>query len=141
MGPTAIQMLRYMHDGDYQVKEEEQDVPTFVIPVASFEKFQTSLLPTLEFEQYYDDPEKEEARVGFLKTILHIHNRALFDSLNEFMDHERPYGIWGAPFPWKKSASFTRGFKEDQLEDKLKKATDKVVEQCSYVCGLLVDKE
>ena len=32
------------------------------------------------------------------------------------MDHERPYGIWGAPFPWKRSASFTRGFKEDQLE-------------------------
>ena len=57
------------------------------------------------------------------------------------MDHERPYGIWGAPFPWKKSTSFHRGFKDDQLEDKLKKATDKVVEQCSYVCGLLVDKE
>ena len=38
-----------MHDGDYDVKEEEEDVPTFVIPVSSFEKFQQSLLPTLEF--------------------------------------------------------------------------------------------
>lgn len=75
-------MLRYMHDGDYDIKDDEEEAPTFIIPVSSFEKFQQGLLPTLEFEQYYDDPEKEEARVGFLKTILHIHNRALFDSMN-----------------------------------------------------------
>lgn len=140
MGPSAVEMLRYMHEGDYDVKEEEEDVPTFIVPVQAFEKFQQNLLPTLEFEQYYDDTEKQEARVSFLKTIMHIHNRALFDSLNEFMDHERPFGIWGAPFPWKRSATFVRGYTEDQLEEKLKKGTEKVVEQCSYVCGLLVDK-
>jgi hypothetical protein len=82
-------------------------VPTLIIPITVFDKFQQSLLPTLEFEEYYDDPDKEEARINFLKTILHIHNKALFDSLNEFMDHERPFGIWGKPFPWKKSSSFT----------------------------------
>ena len=71
-----------MHDRDYDIKNDEEEGPTFNIPVSSFEKFQQGLLPTLEFEQYYDDPEKEEARVGFLKTILHIHNRALFDSMN-----------------------------------------------------------
>ena len=60
--------------------------------------------------------------------------------MNEFLDHERPYGVWGAPFPWKKSASFSHAFSEENLEEKLKKSTDKVVEQCSYVCGLLVDK-
>ncbi len=27
------------------------------------------------------------------------------------------------------------------IQDKLKKASDKVAEYCSYVCGLLVDKE
>lgn len=47
MGPTAIEMLRYMHDGDYDVKEDEEELPTFIIPVTSFEKFQQSLLPTL----------------------------------------------------------------------------------------------
>jgi hypothetical protein len=98
-------------------------------------------LPTLEFEEYYDDPDKEEARINFLKTILHIHNKALFDSLNEFMDHERPFGIWGKPFPWKKCSSFTHDFTDLVKEEKLRKGVDKVVEQCSYVCGLLIDKE
>lgn len=69
----------------------------------------------MEFETYYDDPDKEEARIGFLKTILHIHNRALFDSLNEFLDQERPFGIWGTPFPWKKAAAFPHAFTDAQL--------------------------
>ena len=49
MGPTAIEMLRYMHDGDYDLREEEEEVPTLIIPINAFEKFQQSLLPTLEF--------------------------------------------------------------------------------------------
>jgi hypothetical protein len=36
MGPSAVDMLKYMHDGDYDVKEEEEDVPTFIVPVQSF---------------------------------------------------------------------------------------------------------
>jgi hypothetical protein len=46
--------------------------------------------------------------VAFLKTALHINNKALFDSLNEMLDHERPYGVWGKPFPWKKSLSIDK---------------------------------
>jgi len=79
-------MLRYMHEGDYDIQDEEE-APTLVVPISLFEKFQQSLLPTLEFEEYYSDPAKEEARISFLKTVLHIHNKALFDSLNEFLDH------------------------------------------------------
>jgi hypothetical protein len=72
--------------------------------------------------------------------VLHIHNKALFDSLNEFLDHERPYGIWGKPFPWKNTSSFPRDYDEAMREEKLRSSMDKVIEQCSYVCGLLVDK-
>lgn len=49
MGPTALEMLRYMHDSDYDIPEEEEEVPTLIIPIAVFDKFQQSLLPTLEF--------------------------------------------------------------------------------------------
>jgi|688.fasta_scaffold1404160_1 hypothetical protein len=59
MGPTALEMLRYMHDSDYDIPEEEEEVPTLIIPISVFDKFQQSLLPTLEFEEYYDDPDKE----------------------------------------------------------------------------------
>jgi hypothetical protein len=31
-----------------------------------------------------------------------VHHKAIFDALNEMLDFERPFGIWGKPFPWKK---------------------------------------
>jgi hypothetical protein len=30
----------------------------------------------------------------------HIHNKAIFDSLNESLMKFRPYGIQGEPMPW-----------------------------------------
>lgn len=32
---------------------------------------------------------------------MHIHIKAIFDSLNETIDKFRPYGLIGEPFPWK----------------------------------------
>lgn len=63
MGPTAIEMLRYMHDSEYDIREDEEDIPTLIVPIHIFDKFQKSILPTLEFEEYYEDPEKEHSRI------------------------------------------------------------------------------
>lgn len=30
----------------------------------------------------------------------HIHNKAIFDAVNEAMNSVRPYGIEGEPMPW-----------------------------------------
>lgn len=32
---------------------------------------------------------------------MHIHTKAIFDSINETIDKYRPYGLIGQPFPWK----------------------------------------
>jgi len=32
----------------------------------------------------------------------HIHNKAIFDSVNEAMNSVRPYGAAGEPMPWSK---------------------------------------
>ena len=48
------------------------------------------------------DEEKEKKRRAFLKNAIHIHNKAIFDALNEHLDRERPFGVWGEPFQWKK---------------------------------------
>lgn len=79
-----------------------------MLPIDVFEK--VSRLPELELklERYYDDDEREVNRLSFLKTALNINNKALFDCLNEMLDHERPYGVWGKPFPWKKVLSLDR---------------------------------
>ena len=42
----------------------------------------------------------------FLKNAVHIHNKAIFDALNEILDKHRPYGVWGEPFSWKTTAKF-----------------------------------
>ena len=53
----------------------------------------------------------------------------------------RPYGIWGKPFPWKSSSNFNHLSSDVVLESKLTKGINKTIEYCSYVCGLLSDKE
>ena len=53
------------------------------------------------------DEEKEKKRRAFLKNAIHIHNKAVFDALNETLDKERPYGVLGEPFSWKSSAKFS----------------------------------
>jgi hypothetical protein len=57
------------------------------------------------------------------------------------LDHERPYGVWGKPFPWKKVLALDRKWTKVDEEKKLKKCLDKTIESCSYLCGILVDKE
>lgn len=40
---------------------------------------------------------------AFLCKIEHIHNKAIFDAINEALDNLRPYGLEGPPMPWDKS--------------------------------------
>lgn len=56
-----------------------------------------------EYPRLFDDDNKEVARARYLKNLDKIHHKALFDSLNESLDIERPFGLWGTPFPWKTS--------------------------------------
>ena len=57
------------------------------------------------------------------------------------LDHERPYGVWGKPFPWKKTLSLDRQWPQVTEQKKMGNAIEKTVESCSYLCGILVDKE
>ena len=56
------------------------------------------------------------------------------------LDHERPYGVWGKPFPWKKTLSVDKKWTRHEQERKLRMSIDKTIECCSYLCGILVDK-
>ena len=37
---------------------------------------------------------------------MHIHNKSIFDTLNEQLDKHRLFGSMGRPFKWKKAAKF-----------------------------------
>lgn len=47
VGPTAIQMLRYMHENDDDPIEGEQNPSPLVIPTTVFDAFQKSLIPSI----------------------------------------------------------------------------------------------
>ena len=49
LGPTAIEMLRYMHDNDEENHDEEDVQTTLVIPISIFDQFERTLLPSIEF--------------------------------------------------------------------------------------------
>jgi hypothetical protein len=62
---------------------------------------------SIKLERYYEDEEREGKRRLFIKNAVHIHNKAIYDAYNEALDKDRPFGIWGEPFTWKKIAKFT----------------------------------
>jgi hypothetical protein len=42
----------------------------------------------------------EEELTEMISEADHIHNKAIFDSVNEAMNMARPYGAAGEPMPW-----------------------------------------
>lgn len=42
----------------------------------------------------------EEELTEMISEADHIHNKAIFDSVNEAMNMARPYGAGGEPMPW-----------------------------------------
>lgn len=58
-----------------------------------------------------------------------IHNKAIFDGLNEALDGLRPYGLRGTPVPWsKQSKSLTFNFGNVESLDSLLEAAKRIVE-------------
>lgn len=106
LGPTAVDILKYMHISDEDPMEDDASETVFILDIKLFENFEQTFLNSLQFEKYYDDEEKEKKRKTFLKNAIHIHNKAIFDALNETLDRQRPFGVWGEPFSWKKAAKF-----------------------------------
>lgn len=94
-----------MHPSE-EVNEEELDDNVNILHCKIFEKFEQIYLNKVPIEQYYDDEEKEKKRRVFLKNAMHVHNKAIFDCLNELLDRERLFGLWGEPFVWKKAPKF-----------------------------------
>jgi hypothetical protein len=68
-----------------------------------------------------------------------IHNKAIFDAVNEAMDGFRPYGLRGPPLPWSKQSktlTFKYG-KEETLDFLLSKVKYKVLEWAHINAGTL----
>jgi hypothetical protein len=79
----------------------------------------------------------------FRQGIEHIHNKMLFDGFNEALDHLRPFGLKGSPFPWRPNAGRLRPlqYTEAQLADLLERAQERVLDWAMFMCGFIPDKD
>ena len=63
-------------------------------------------------EEYNNDS------IASVETVIaeseHIHNKMVFDSINETLDQFRPYGKEGVPMPW---STKTRKLRTDEILD------------------------
>lgn len=80
-------------------------------------------------DQLPDLPEDE-----FALESQHIHNKLIFDSMNDVLDLFRPYGLNGQPYPWKQEIKHykIKPITEENYEDVLEMAKEKVLEWASY---------
>lgn len=67
----------------------------------------------------------------------------LFDSLNEALDSFRPFGLKGAPFPWRANAGRLHPiiWGKDNINTSLEKSLDRVLDWAMFMCGFIPDKE
>ncbi len=79
MGPTALEILKYMHTFNEDI-EEEQDA--YILTSNIFDMFEDTYMRTIKIEKYYDEEQREVKRRNFLKNAIHIHNKAIYDAYN-----------------------------------------------------------
>jgi hypothetical protein len=124
---------------------------TYELPIYEM-PYQPPVLPVdlylqIEKEKYrihkQSSIELSPMNVSFSVEMENIHNKAIFDGLNEALDCMRPYGLRGPPVPWSKS-NRTLTFKYGSLEsldDVLRDARKRVLNWSNYEVGTLCDKK
>lgn len=71
--------------------------------------------------------------------IEHIHNKMVFDSINELLQHCRVYGFTGAPFPWSDLTRSVCG--AVSVEEVLRGLRERMIECCNMCVGKIMSSE
>ena len=71
----------------------------------------------------------------------HIHNKLLFDSMNEALDSFRVYGLRGVPLPNRSIGRVFKPIEAASVRGILSEASQKVVEWSTYLCGFIPFKD
>jgi len=98
-----------------------------------------------DFEELIMESEKAtgkgEAAEVFQLEIEHIHNKLLFDCLNEALDSFRVYGLKGQPLALRRRAKCLKPIASEDVPEILTKGAQKAVEWCTFMCGFIPFKE
>ncbi|CAD8085451.1 unnamed protein product [Paramecium sonneborni] len=140
LGPSSKDMLRFLHPvsdstiiSDEESNQNENYLQNIIMTAELFETF----------ERFLINEQILKSQTSQLLELEHIHNKAIFDALNEALDYYRPYGMAGQPYVWKCDAARLQFRKKslDEMPNIIKSSLDKVLEWCHYLVGFLIDKE
>lgn len=72
---------------------------------------------------------------------IHIHNRAIFDAVNDELQIYKPfYACGGVPFPWTLNAGLTSyQFTEESIQIVFFQVKEKIEEKLNHLCGMHLD--
>ena len=86
-----------------------------------------------------DLPSDYESEDSIMAEWENIHNKVIFDCLNEMLDSYRPYGLKGPPLPWSQNL-WTLTYKyseEDWIDEIFSESREKVLKWATTECGTL----
>ncbi|CAK81208.1 unnamed protein product (macronuclear) [Paramecium tetraurelia] len=136
LGPTPKEILKFFHyydeEDDYQSSEHDDQSNQPILQTEQYAQLENQLM---EEEQISSDD-------GFLLELEHIHNKVLYDALNEALDYFRPFGLNGYPLPWIKQPLelIQRNKKSETLQEIFQGAIKQVTDWASFLVGLIIDK-
>lgn len=73
--------------------------------------------------------------------LAHIHNKMLFDTLNELLDNYRLCGTSGETYPHRLLYERKNITTENKLVPLFEQCTDKILEWSTFMCGFFKEKE
>ena len=79
----------------------------------------------------------EQANKSMLGEWENIHNKVIFDAINEALDNYRPYGLRGPPMPWSQQTRTLTYRNGQQVEHVLRQVRVKVMEWARTFAGAL----
>ncbi|CAD8121249.1 unnamed protein product [Paramecium sonneborni] len=136
LGLTPKEILKFIHyyddEDEYQSSEHDDYSNQAILSTEQYAQLENLLM---EEEQITSDD-------GFLLELEHIHNKVLYDALNEALDYYRPFGLNGYPLPWVKQPLelIQRNKKRECLQDIFQGAIKQVTDWTSFLVGLIIDK-
>ena len=97
----TLNQLQTSEIGSYDHFETAQDLNTNpILPIDLYLEIERQREESQLRMLYINGQQELELENSIVQESSHIHNKGVFDSLNESLMKFRPYGITGEPMPW-----------------------------------------
>ena len=131
-------LQRLDHQGDF----EGMDMSQSLVTILNVELYLSLERAKSEFHEAMRSVNAEpDDNNDVVSEAEHIHNKVIFDAVNEALNNRRPYGAKGEPMPWskksRKNPMFMVGEEEQALEAILRDVKIQVMQWTTTKAGML----